>query len=158
MKEKLVWSVFWALVGVFIVIAGVFSIPALRDLIKGFPFIITSVAILLLLGVALIVLTIREKVGGVLKKFFLILTGASSAGFFVSVLLHNAIYGLFIHFFGADFWNGGDEPVFFIMAIFVCPLGFLAGTIGSIVLAIRESRQQSEPAGQATTGESDTQP
>ncbi len=136
MKGKLSWPIFWALVGVFIVIACVFSIPAFRDLLMGFPFIIISGSIFLLLGVALIVLTVREKVGGTLKKLFL-LTGASSAGFFVSILLHNFIYGLFIHFLGADFWDRiglGDEPVFFIIAVFVCPLGFLVGVVGSIWL------------------------
>ena len=71
-----------------------------------------------------------------LKKF-LILTAASFVGFFVFVLLHNFVYGLFIHFFGADFWNGGDEPFFFILAVIVCPLGFLVGAIGSIVLAVK---------------------
>jgi len=140
-KGKLSWPIFWALVGVFIVIVSVFSIPAFRDLVMGFPFIIISGSIFLLLGVALIVLTVKEKVGGTLKKFFL-LTGASSAGFFVSILLHNLVYGLFIHFFGEGFWDriGGDEPVFFIMAIIVCPLGFLVGAVGSIVLAIKKYR------------------
>lgn len=142
MKGKLSWPIFWALVGVFIVIVSVFSIPAFRDLVMGFLFIIISGSIFLLLGVTLIVLTVKEKVGGTLKKFFL-LTGASSAGFFVFVLLHNFVYGLFIHFFGADFWDRigtGDEPVFFIMAIIVCPLGFLVGAIGSIVLGIKSFR------------------
>jgi len=97
--------------------------------------------------VALIVFTVREKVGGALKKFFL-LTGASSAGIFVSILLHNLVYGLFIYFLGADFWDrigpGGDEPFFFLMAIFVCPLGFLVGAIGSIVLGIKSLRMAKE--------------
>jgi len=136
---KLSWSIFWALVAVFIVIAGIFLIPVFRELVMGFPFIIISGVVFFLLGVALIVLTVKEKIGGILKKF-LLLTGASSAGFIVSILLHNAIYGLFIHFFGADFWNGGDEPVFFIMAIVVCPIGFLVGVVGSIVLAIKKDR------------------
>ena len=71
-----------------------------------------------------------------LKKF-LILTAASFVGFFIFVLLHNLVYGLFIHFFGADFWNGGDEPFFFILAVIVCPLGFLVGAIGSIVIVVK---------------------
>jgi len=143
---KLSWSVFWALVGVFVVIAGVFLvaafIPAFRELFQGFRFllfIITSGSIFFLLGVALIFLTVKEKAGGILKKF-LLLTGASAVGFFVSTLLHNAVYGLFIHFFGAEFWNGGDEPFFFIMATIVCPTGFLVGAIGSITLIIKKSR------------------
>ncbi len=146
MKGKLSWPIFWALVGTFVVIVSVFSIPAFRDLVMGFLFIIISGSIFLLLGVALIVLTVKEKVGGTLKKFFL-LTGASSAGFFVFVLLHNLVYGLFIHFLGADFWDRiglGDEPVFFIMAIIVCPLGFLVGAIGSIVLGIKSLRMAKE--------------
>ena len=146
MKGKLSWPIFWALVGVFIVIVCLFLIPAFRGTMFLW-FLIISGSIFLLLGVALIVLTIKEKVGGMLKKFFL-LTGASSAGFFVFVLLHNFIYGLFIHFFGADFWDrigpGGDEPFFFILAIIVCPLGFLVGAVGSIVLAIRSSGQRNK--------------
>ena len=141
MNGRVSWPIFWALVGVFIVIVSQLFIPAFRDLLMGFLFIIISGSIFLLLGVALIVLTVREKVGGTLKKFFL-LTGASAIGIPVSILLHNAIYGLFIHFFGEGFWDriGGDEPFFFIMATLVCPLGFLVGAVGSIVLGIKACR------------------
>jgi len=38
-KAKLSWSIFWALVAVFVVIASVFLIPALRELLMGFLFI-----------------------------------------------------------------------------------------------------------------------
>jgi len=141
---KLSWAIFWALVGVFIVIVGVFSIPPLRDVLMGSLFIISSGVVFFLLGVALIILTVREKVGGIRKKF-LILTGSASAGIFISVLLHNAIYGLFIHFFGTDFWKGGDEPFFFVMATIICPLGFLVGVVGSIVLAIKKARAAKKP-------------
>jgi len=144
MKGKLSWSIFWALVGVFVVIASIFLVPTFRELLMGFPFLIVSGIIFCLLGGTLIFFTVKEKVGGTRKKF-LILTGASAAGIFVSILLHNAIYGLFIHFFGVEFWNGGDEPFFFIMAIFVCPTGFLVGVVGSIVLAIKNSRMMREP-------------
>ena len=142
MDGKLSWSIFWALVGIFVVIACVFFIPAVRELIMGFLFLIISGAVFTLLGVALIFSTVKEKVGGMLKKF-LILTGASAVGIPVSVFLHNAFYGLFIYWFGADFWDRiglGDEPFFFIMAIFVCPIGFLVGAVGSIVLAIKRSK------------------
>ena len=141
MNRKLSWPIFWALVGVFVVIFGLFQIsPAILGF-RGPSFLwllIISGSIFLLLGVALIVLTVREKVGGKLKAFFL-LTGASAVGFLVFVLLHNAVYALFIYFFGEGFWNG-DEPFFFIMAVFVCPLGFLVGAIGSIVLRVKACR------------------
>lgn len=145
MKGKLSWSIFWALVGIFIVIASAFSIAAFVPAFRGSIFVgfiaIYSV-IFFLLGVALIFLTIKEKIRGMPQKF-LLLTGASAAGFLVFAFLHNAFYGLFIHFFGTDFWDRiglGDEPFFFIMAIFVCPIGFLVGAVGSIVLGIKKSR------------------
>ncbi len=142
MNGKLSWSIFWALVGTFVVIASVFLIPTLRELVMGFLFIIISGTVFFLLGVALIFFTVKEKVGGALKKF-LILTGASAAGIPVSIFLHNAFYGLFIQWFGADFWDRiglGDEPVFFIIAVLLCPIAFLVGAVGSIVLAIKRFR------------------
>ena len=142
MKGKLIWSIFWALVGIFVVIASVFAIPAVRELLMGFLFIIISGAAFFLLGVALIFFTVKGEVGGMLKKF-LILTGASSTGFFVSLLLHYAFYVLFVYFLGEGVWDRTgirDDPFFFIMAIVVCPLGFLIGAIGSIVLASKRLR------------------
>ena len=144
MNGKLSWSIFWALVGAFVVIASVFCIAVFIPAFKGsifFWFLITSGATFTLLGGALIFFTVKEKVGGTLKKF-LLLTGASAAGFLLFILLHNAVYGLFIYFFGAEFWAGGDEPFFFVMAIFVCPIGFLVGAVGSIVIAIKRLRAE----------------
>ena len=99
------------------------------------PFLLMMIAPFVI-GVPLIVLTIKRVEKGLLK-IFLLTVGASLTGFPVFALLHNLVYGLFIHFFGADLWNGGDEPFFFILAVFICPLGFIVGAIGSIVLAIR---------------------
>jgi len=132
------------MVVVFILIGCVFSIPVLRELILGFIFIIVSGAVFLLLGVALIVFTIREKVEGMSKKFFL-LTGASAVGFLVSILLHNALSGLFGNWFGDGFLAVGlmgEEPFFFILAVIVCPLGFAVGVVGSMFLAIRSSQEE----------------
>ena len=139
MNGKLIWAIFWALVGVSAVIAIGLFIPAIRELIRGILFVTISGVLLFSLGAALIFLTVKEKVAGRLKKF-LILTGASSAGLVVSILLHNAIYGLFIHWFGPDLWERiglPDEPFFFIIAVFICPVAFLVGAIGSIVLAAK---------------------
>ena len=135
MNGKLIRVVFWGLVGAFIVVVSLFIIPAAREVLMGGIFLITSGAVLLLLGVALIYLALKEHMAGMLKKF-LVLTGACAAGIPISVFLHNAIYGVFIYFFGAGFWErmgAGDEPLFFVLAIVVCPLGFLVGTAGSIV-------------------------
>jgi len=73
-------------------------------------------------------------------KTFLLVSGISLAAFIISVFLHNAIYGLFIHFFGADFWDRigmTDEPVFFIIAVIICPVAFAAGIIGSLVVFLK---------------------
>ena len=138
MNGKLIWSIFGALVAVFIAILCLFFNPEFRDLISGTWLYLISFAVFFLLNVALIFLTLRERVSGRLKAFFL-LTGASAGGVFVSILLHNLVYALFVHFFGSDFWNGGDELFFFTLAIFICPLGFVVGAIGSIVLRIKSA-------------------
>ena len=72
-------------------------------------------------------------------KIFLLMAGISLGAFIISVFLHNAIYGLFIHFFGQDFWDRvglGDEPVFFFIAI-ISVLSFVVGLIGSFVMFIK---------------------
>ena len=134
-------AIFWALVVVFVFILGYFVIPAFRTR-EFFRFVSAFGVIFFLLGIALIFFTIREKIKGLLKKF-LILTGASAAGSLVSVFLHNAIYALFIVLFGGDFWERtglGDEPFFFILALIICPIAFLVGVIGSIVLFIKKKQ------------------
>lgn len=139
MSDKLRWPTFWALVAVFILIICLFAIPAFGELLGGSLLFLTPFALFFLLGIALIIFTVRGGLSGWLKKFF-ILTGASAAGVLVSVLLHNLVYGLFAHFAGADFWNGGDEFLFFIMTIVVCPLGFLVGVVGAIISGARNRK------------------
>lgn len=125
--NKFIVTTFWVLIGVFLVVLAEFFIPAVRDLFRGSILFLAPLAVFFLLGSVLLFLAIKGSVKGMLKKF-LILTGASAAGFFVFVLLHNAVYGLF----------GVEEPFFFILAVIVCPLGFLIGATGSIVLFIKK--------------------
>jgi len=134
--------IFWILIGVFLFVVGQLCIPAIRDLLKGSELFLIPMGIFCLLGLTLLVSALKEKVEGKIRKF-LILTGASATGLFVFVLLHNLTYGLFIYLFGQDFWlriGLSDEPVFFLLAIVVCPIGFLVGTIGTIVLFIKGRR------------------
>jgi hypothetical protein len=133
-KGKLIWSVFWALVGVPIIIVGTLvgtRFPPLGQLLARFVLLaVLAVGLVLLgLGVTLIILTVKARVGGMLKKF-LLLTGASAVGLPVFGILHNAVSALL----------NTEEPVFFIIAIIVCPIGFLVGAIGSIVLTIKRIR------------------
>jgi hypothetical protein len=132
--------IFWVLFVVFLLVLAEFFIPAFRNLFRGSELFLVPLAAFSLLGLALLILAIREGVVGRLKKF-LVLTGTSAAGFFISILLHNIVYGLFVYFFGSDFWDRiglGDEPFFFLVAFIVCPIGFLVGLIGSIILFIKK--------------------
>ena len=134
-KEGVLRVTFYSLVAVFILAVSIIFIPAFRGFVSG-AFMIISSAILLLFSSVLIGLTLVQKVEGKLKKF-LILTGASAAGFFVFVLLHNIFYGLeqvTSHITILSYLMKALEVVFFLIAIFACPIGFLIGVIGTIIM------------------------
>lgn len=58
------------------------------------------------------------------------MTGASALGIPVFAILHNLVYGVLIKLFGDNFWGeGGDEPVFFLLATIVSPVVFLVGIV-----------------------------
>jgi hypothetical protein len=149
MKRFSITTIFWALVGVFVVIVIDMPISMLIPALKVYllPLAFISWVAFFILGLALIVSIKKKKAEGLqgwLKKF-LLLTGASAVGFPVFAILHNLVYGLFIYFFGQDFWERvglGDEPFFFLLAIIVCPLGFLVGVIGTIVLFLKKGKRQ----------------
>jgi len=122
MRGKLIWSIFWTQVGVFVMVVSAMFIPSVLRLGVGLGAWVVFVG----LGVTLIILTVKRKVGGMLKKF-LLLTGGSAVGFLIFVLLHNIVSGLF----------NIEEPVFFIIATIVCPIAFLIGAVGTIVLTTK---------------------
>jgi hypothetical protein len=142
MKKSIILT-FWALIGVFLLIVGQFFIPVISELFKGsliflLPFIIFS-----LLGIALMFLTLKQRVTGTLKRF-LILTGGSATGFFVFVFLHNMFYGLAVITNQIPILSFVMEILhiaFFIIAIFVCPLGFVIGIIGTIAVFIKKRKE-----------------
>ncbi|MBI2846520.1 MAG: hypothetical protein HYX82_01410 [Chloroflexi bacterium] len=147
MANRYIWPVFWALLVVFAVpIFDIMVGPLLYRRVLGPPpqlFLLLWGAVFLL-GLVLLILTLRATIDKTLKKF-LLLTSSSSVAIFVSILLHGLVYGLFILLFGEDFWERigiGDEPFFFLIAVFVCPIAFLVGAVGSIVLRIRRGKQE----------------
>ncbi|GAG58846.1 unnamed protein product, partial [marine sediment metagenome] len=102
----------------------------------------SAFALFLLLSIPELIFAIRQRLEKLFKRF-LILTGASALGIFVSFVLHNAIYAIFIYFFGEGFWERigiGDEPFFFVLAVIICPIAFLVGIVGSIVLFVKRRR------------------
>jgi len=71
---------------------------------------------------------------------FLVLLGASLVGFPVCVVLHNLFYGLGELAAGIIILSPLLEflhAVFFLIAVLVCPAGFLIGAVGSIVIGIK---------------------
>jgi len=134
-KENTLTIIFYLLVVVFVLAISIIFIPAFRGFLSG-TFMIISGVILVILGSVLIGLTLVQKVEGKLKKF-LILTGASAAGFFVFVLLHNIFYALeqiTSHIAILSYLMKAFEVIFFLIAIFACPIGFLIGVIGTIIM------------------------
>ena len=72
---------------------------------------------------------------------FLLLIPFSVILFIVSSILHNLVYALIIVLFGEGVWEsylGGDEVLFFVIAVVVSPILFLIGVAGSIYWAIRK--------------------
>jgi len=134
-KRNTLIIMFYLVIIVFVITVGMLLIPGFRRYINT-AFVIISGIILVILGSILIGLTLVQKVEGKLKKF-LILTGASAAGFFVFALLHNIFYGLEQvtgHITILSYLMKALEVIFFLIAIFVCPISFLIGVIGTIVM------------------------
>jgi hypothetical protein len=125
MKARLVWSVFWAQVAFFVLTIVVMTVPFSTSWHPALIFVPWGA--FFSLGAVLTYLTLRQKTPGMQGKF-LLTTGAAGVGFLVFVLLHNLVSGVF----------DTEEPVFFILATVLCPLGFLVGAVGSIVLAIKK--------------------
>ena len=161
MATKLIRSLSWSLLGAFILVfTSIFVMnPPIRTLLNDlYPdetvaravsiFFPLSGLLFFALGLALLILTVRARarLDRPLKRF-LLLTSSSAVGVFVSILLHGVVFGLLILLFGEDFWSRTgleDEPFFFIMGLFVCPIAYLVGTMGSIVIMFRRKQQQSQ--------------
>lgn len=141
-KISLLLVVFWSLVVVFLFIVSQFFVPAIQDLLMGSEIFLIPMIVFFLLGLALIFLAIGEEIEKKLKGFF-ILTGLAAAGFFTSVFLHNLFYALNIvtgQVVGLNYLTNALGVAFFLIGIFVCPLGFLVGLIGSLVLLTKRNQ------------------
>jgi len=140
MRKSLIPIIFWALIGVFLFIASQLFIPMARELVRGPVIFLLPFFLFFLLGIILIFLVLKQKVEKSLKRF-LILTGGSATGFFLFVLLHNFFYGLGIITSQIPVLSLIMEilhTVSFIIATLVCPLGFVIGAIGTIVMFIKK--------------------
>ncbi len=141
-NPKVLKSVFWLLVGIFILLVSYFAFSFQFSGIERllFPLVAVLGLIFLLLGIALIFLTIKQKIKGKLK-IFLMLMGASAISPLVFSILHNFFYALGIigeNIFIIKYTMEILHVASFLIALIVSPIGFLVGAIGSIVLFMRK--------------------
>lgn len=128
---------------VFLIILSEFFFPPFENLLRGSELFLIPPAVFFLLGLILIILTLKQKIKGKLKTF-LILTGASATGFFVFVFLHNFFYALGIlteHIIILKYLMEVLHVGFFIIATIICPLGFLISIIATTVLIIKQRKK-----------------
>ena len=143
--EKKVKIVFFLLAFVFVLLISTFFLPIIRGVLRGAPFIFLFSSIFLL-ALLLLIFALKFQKKGILKKF-LLLTSISSLSIVVGGILHNLVYGIFIFFFGSDFWDKigiGDEPFFFFIAVVISPLAFLTGLIGTLVILIKNKTKRNK--------------
>jgi hypothetical protein len=131
--------VFWALVAVFAALVLTVLLP---DVIPFFrPVFLSLMALCFLLGLALLILSVRWKQRTLLRIFW-ILAGASTTGFALGSVLHNAFYALATVTGKWPILNAAMKVLdvaFFLIATLLCPVAFLVGTVGAIVLIVRHS-------------------
>jgi len=141
MKDHVI-KIFWLLIANFAFIVAMFLCPPLRELFRGSLWFLAPFAVFLILGLILLYLLLK-KGGGAGSRKFLILTASSAVGVFLSILLHNFVYGIMAFLFGRDFWERaglGDEPFFFILAVIVFPALFVVGVVGTIITLIKKRK------------------
>jgi hypothetical protein len=140
-RPRALIALFWAQVAAFALMLGTIFLPFLEAVFR--PAFLALMGACFILGLALSILSARARPIGALKRF-LILTGASSAGLTFFSALHNAFYALAT--------LAGDRPILeqtikglevasFIIGILVCPVGFLVGTVGAIVILLRRGKK-----------------
>jgi len=138
MKKSLIIT-FRALIIVFIFILSEFFVPIISEFFKGSLLFLLPFVVFSLLGILLVFLTLKQNIQGKPRKY-LLLTGIPAISFFIFIFLHNIFYAL------AEISSNVTilkylmkflEGIFFIIAILVCPLIFLIGAMGSIIIFIK---------------------
>jgi len=127
-------TILCALITNFIAILSVFFVSSVRELIKESNLFLLPFTTFFLLGLGLLFFISKEKTERKLKKF-LVLAGGSAVGFFICILLHNLFYGLTVltaNIFLLPYLMHFFHALFFLLAIFACPIGFLIGIAGGI--------------------------
>jgi hypothetical protein len=131
--KKLVYTLLF----LFVLILVFFAISVIIDVAKNFFIFLGFLGLLFfVLGGILIYLVFKKKIRGK-QRIFLLLTGFSSAGVLFFSVLHNFLYALavvskeiIILKYLFEFLHGTS----FIISLLICPVVFVIGIIGSIIL------------------------
>ncbi len=137
--QKSLTITFWTLILFFLLILGEIFVEAIGEFFKGSLFFLVPFIVFSLLGILLVFLVFKQNIQGKLRKY-LLLTGISAISFFIFVFLHNVFYGLEVISSNIILLKNLMEILhvaFFIIALLICPLMFLIGSIGSIIIFIK---------------------
>ena len=102
-------------------------------LFRGLYSVFVPNILLAVLGIPVIILGTRTDVKK-LTSIFILLAGASAVAIALGSVLHNLVSAAIMYFSGKDF----EEPVLFIIATVIAPLGFLTGAIGTLTMYPKE--------------------
>ena len=103
--------------------------------------VVTSISgiVLSYLAAAILVFALTRTWQGV--KRFLILLGASVVGFFVFLLLHRGLDKIAIGTTASGWLVEGLQMVLFYLIAFVCPVCWVVGVAGSLMMFLRRRRR-----------------
>lgn len=121
MIRKTCWVIFTILIGLFAV-----ALSPIKNLLHLSGDFRSFVPYLGVLGALLVVSAMAARIGGLLKSF-LILTGASAVGWPVGLYLHDPLLQFI-----------PNEPFTYILVFYICPVAFIAGAVGTIIIGIRQ--------------------
>lgn len=142
MAKKRIKDIFYLLVFQLIVFIIYFTIILAPGFIEalGKYFIFVSWVIFILLGLIYTISIYKSKIKNKIVKYML-LSGWASILIIVGILLHNLFYGLAV-------WQVDNHPAlsqffetmeitFFFFSIIICPIVYIIGVIGSIIIYIK---------------------
>ena len=139
MRKEYLMTVFWSMVAIFLVLL---SFPFVLDTFRRKVFILYAILALvfLMLGIVLIVLAARSRLPRGLK-IYMIIMGASAPGVFAGSIMHNMFYAFAVMTEGNMILHVAFEIMHvgaFLGSLIVCPLLFLVGTVGALVMMHRK--------------------
>jgi len=111
----------------------------------AFPYFIILWILLFFAGVGLIITTYKEIISGK-RKFFLLFSGFSSAGFLIFVVLHNLFYALSTITENSEILNriiNFFEVTSFLTATIICPVGLIVGMAGTLIILKKSQSEKS---------------